>query len=259
MIYQHKNSIGHNFFEMIRYNNFNFEMHMHRHFELIYVRKGELLVDLFFFNEVVKQGECAFIPSNYLHSYKSLTETIVDVCVFSSDFVPKFNNEISKKNIASTKFICEKNILDFAKKVLFVTNNIPNEYTCKGVLYAICGQILSLLTFKKQVERKDVLFNNIIEYIAKNFTKDISLKSMSKELGYEVHYLSKNFRKIIPIHFNKYLNLFRVDRAIELLQNTNKSVSDIAFESGFQSIRTFNRAFLEVVKCAPNEYMIKST
>jgi transcriptional regulator GlxA family with amidase domain len=54
------------------------------------------------------------------------------------------------------------------------------------------------------------------------------------------------------MHFSRYVNLFRVDAATELLQHTDLPITEIALQSGFQSIRNFNRVFLEITGKTPS-------
>ncbi|MBE7087297.1 MAG: helix-turn-helix domain-containing protein [Clostridiales bacterium] len=254
MYYQQKNSVGKYFFEIIRYKDFYFEQHLHRHYELIYVREGATDVKIGNDWEKVSEGECAFIPSNTLHSYKTDETSIVDVCVFSADFIPVFFNEIRQKRPNKCKFTCSKHVLDYAKNELFNVNKKHDVFALKSVLYALAGEILKCIKFTKSLEKTDVLFDKLLEYVSVNFKEDISLDTASKELGYEKHYLSRCFHQVIPMNFSKYINTLRVDFASELLQNTDMSITEIALESGFQSIRNFNRVFCEVTGKTPREF-----
>jgi AraC-like DNA-binding protein len=58
----------------------------------------------------------------------------------------------------------------------------------------------------------------------------------------------------IKINFCSYINILRVNEACSLLQQSDKSIIEIAEESGFSSLRTFNRAFLRHVGISPREY-----
>ena len=127
-------------------------------------------------------------------------------------------------------------------------------YTAKSVLYAISGEILQQIDFKRSTAKKDVLFDRLIDYISENFLEDISLETAAKTLGYEKHYLSRCFHQGMQMNFSRYVNMLRVDTATELLQNSDLSITEIAFSSGFQSVRTFNRVFLELTGKNPRDY-----
>ena len=54
--------------------------------------------------------------------------------------------------------------------------------------------------------------------------------------------------------FNKYVNLLRINKSKKMLETTAKSVTEIALECGYSSLRSFNRTFLAQEKITPTEY-----
>ncbi|MBQ8003086.1 MAG: AraC family transcriptional regulator [Clostridia bacterium] len=65
--------------------------------------------------------------------------------------------------------------------------------------------------------------------------------------------LSRLFNTKLKDGFNDYLNSLRVRNAIELME-TGKSISECAYESGFENLRTFNRAFKKVMGICPSAW-----
>ena len=66
--------------------------------------------------------------------------------------------------------------------------------------------------------------------------------------------LTRLFSETIHIGFHEYLLDLRTEHAKTLLQNTKLPITDIAFQSGFESQRTFNRAFRDFFHVTPREY-----
>ena len=254
MIYQQKNSVGTYYFEMLEYRDFYFSTHMHRHYEVIYVQDGEVVVELDGRKETAKTGQMAFVPSNAIHAYDTPVHSLVDVCIFSADFVPLFAQHISTKQEENCVFSCRPAVREFAERELFCIDRIPDLFTTKAALYAVAGEILANIRFHTTTEKHEILLNRLIQYIAEHYRDELSLKSAAAALGYEPHYLSRCFHKSIPMHFSNYVNLFRVDAATEQLRSSDLSITDIAFNSGFKSIRTFNRAFKEITGQNPHFY-----
>lgn len=54
--------------------------------------------------------------------------------------------------------------------------------------------------------------------------------------------------------FTNFLNIYRLETAIRLLEETDKKITDIALESGFQSVRSFNNSFNLKFGISPREY-----
>jgi len=254
MLYQEKNSVGINYFECIRYENFEFVPHMHRHPELVNVKAGTLVVQSIDRTEHLEAGQYALILSNQIHAYHSLNHTIVDVCIFSEDHVPYFSQDIKGKRASQFTFTCRPFIVEFANRELFLSDRQPDPYMLRSALYAVLREFRDAVSLQTDEKIDEELIDKMLQYVNNYYTEDITLKSMAEEMGYEPHYLSRYFRSHIKMHFSKFINHYRVDAAIEMLKNTNLSITEIAFKSGFQSIRSFNRAFLDITGKTPRNF-----
>jgi AraC-like DNA-binding protein len=98
------------------------------------------------------------------------------------------------------------------------------------------------------------IMNFILDYIAENYRNRITLKTVADALGYDYFYFSRIFCSVFGMHFNDYLNTYRFNAAVSLLLKTNLPITQVALESGFQSIRTFNDVFRRKTGSAPAEY-----
>jgi AraC-like DNA-binding protein len=87
-----------------------------------------------------------------------------------------------------------------------------------------------------------------------NFQQECSLIEAAKASGYDYSYLSRTFKKKTGISFTEYVNQYRISQAAYLLSNTTDSISSIAFACGFNTIRSFNRNFKELIGIPPGEY-----
>lgn len=258
MIYQSHNSNSGNYFQCVKYENFFFVPHIHRHPELIYVQEGSVCVDLGDRLESVNAGEYALIFSNCRHGYHSPEPSLVYVCIFSEDNVPAFAKKIKGMLPKSIRFHCRESITDFALKELFSENRLPDALMLKAGLYAVLSEFLNQAELEPFRNKSDDIVDKMIQYIAENYTEDISLASMAEALGYEKHYLSRCFNAKLKSGFSQYVNWYRIDHAKNLLSNTSLSVSEIALQSGFRTIRSFNRSFLNFVGTVPTDYFTKT-
>ena len=225
---------------------------MHRHPEILFVRQGSIAIESAAGREIINENEFAFIMSNEMHSYSTETGSLVDICIFSSDYVPMVANQMRGKKADRTKFVCRDSVLRYVAEELFVTQSMPEHYILKSALYAVSGEFLSQAKFTEVGKSGESAVDKLAAYVADNFTENISLKSAAGELGYEFHYLSKAFHKRIPMNFSRYVNLYRVENAMFLLRNTDLPITEIALRCGFQSIRNFNRVYLSVTGNTPS-------
>ena len=134
--------------------------------------------------------------------------------------------------------------------------NNSNFAIIYGYLHTIIGTVLKNKTQKTNIEL--TVFNSAIRYIAFNYTNQISLKSISKHIGISQSHLSRIFSQKVEGGFKCYLNLMRVEKAKELLTNTEKSIYEIMQDAGFTDQGTFNRVFKQNTNCTPREYRAKS-
>lgn len=252
MLYQEHNSIGHRFFECIHYDNFEFGPHIHRHPELVHALQGTLVVETEGRREDIAEGGYALLLSNRVHAYHSEVPTSVEVCIFSEDYVPAFAKEVRGKRVQRVGFTCRPHVTAFANEELFIRDRQPDPYQLKAALYAVLGEFLAQVPLEREAGGGDeALIDRILRYVAQNYRENISLAGMAKELGYEAHYLSRYFHSRIPMHFSRFVNYYRVSMATELLNDTELSITDVAMQSGFQSIRSFNRVYREMTGHTP--------
>ena len=113
----------------------------------------------------------------------------------------------------------------------------------------VCHNILT----KKEENTVDII-KNAQDYIAANYSKDIILDDVSKELQISPYYFSKLFKKRTGSNFIEYLTNVRIERAKELLRNTNKSMKEICLEVGYSDANYFSRTFKKNVGVTPSEY-----
>ena len=83
----------------------------------------------------------------------------------------------------------------------------------------------------------------VIRYLTAHFREPLTLEALARALGVSRFHLSHVFSEKIGQGFSAYLASIRIDCACALLAGTNRSVTEIAAESGFESQRSFFRAF----------------
>lgn len=121
----------------------------------------------------------------------------------------------------------------------------------------------SLLHFaEKEVRSKsekfgadsDEAMRKIIKYLDENYREKISLQDLADLVGYHPNYTSEIVSKNLGISFTEYLQRKRLSNATKDLKQSEKKISDIAFDHGFSNVRSFNNAFRESFGRSPSEY-----
>ena len=99
------------------------------------------------------------------------------------------------------------------------------------------------------------LISRLLLYIHKNYDKDLTLSSIATEFGYHPSYISACFKSRLNIGISRYISIIRLKNAILLLHRKKHTVTEIALECGFASMRTFYRVFRSEFGCSPKEYL----
>ncbi len=131
----------------------------------------------------------------------------------------------------------EKNLLDMMYHLL---NNFHHLYYEEE----------SLREDELQFER----FNRIINYLRENYRERVSLGEIAQKEYLTSQYLSYKIKDTFGQSFNDFLNKIRVEESRKLLLNTDKSISEIALETGFSHSRYYNKHFEKLYGLSPADY-----
>ncbi|WP_319414669.1 AraC family transcriptional regulator [Marispirochaeta aestuarii] len=101
---------------------------------------------------------------------------------------------------------------------------------------------------------RNQVLNKIFSYIHENFGQDISLEEAAASVHLSKFYFSRFFRSQTGQTFHAYLNRVRISHAEDLLADTELPVTEVAYQSGFGSIKTFNRQFRTATGTSPSRY-----
>lgn len=97
-------------------------------------------------------------------------------------------------------------------------------------------------------------FKSVITYIDKHYTENLSLDMVASYSGFSKYHFTRLFKQYTNFTYYEYLVFRRLKTAEELLTQPNLSVTEIALQSGFSSISSFNRIFKQKKGCTPSEY-----
>lgn len=94
----------------------------------------------------------------------------------------------------------------------------------------------------------------IAMYIAKNYSSSMKVSDIGNEVGLHPDYANSIFKKAFGVTLNEYIVQERISHAQRMLISTDKSITDISFECGFNSIGRFNAAFRKINQCTPRKF-----
>lgn len=244
MFFELAHSSSENEFDIRYGERIDFPLHIHRSFEFYVQVKGLASITVDEKTYVLQGGQAVLIFPYQMHSYKSSGD---DSAIILGFFSPEMVGEFYKIRHG---FIPKNNVFDFSVEIPDTTN----VFLKKAFAYKICGLFdVDRKYFYK--DKTDIdLAKSILLYIEKNFAKKCSLKDVSAYVGYDYSYISKFFKRKFGITLKNYVNGLRIQRAVNMLKNTGRSVIDIALDCGFGCLRSFDREFLSIIGLKPTEY-----
>ena len=96
-----------------------------------------------------------------------------------------------------------------------------------------------------------------LEYITDHYSEKISISEMAQLAGFSENYFMSLFRQYVGMSCIQYVNHYRIQKAAHALEETTKSVSEIAMIHGFDNISYFNLQFRRTFGMTPREFRSK--
>ena len=226
--------------------------HFHSAQEILLVKRGRMLARINEREYHINGGEGCFVDKFCIHGFYDLEDnTEIYVFVGNSDFFEVLQSDMC--GMPPVKFnFCD---FDLLNKMMECYKGTDNEgiriilfKSMLSFLMARIAQKNTLTKYREVKSTKDIC--EILSYICDHFREDISLQSLAEHFGYSPQYFSSMFHKHMNINLTEYINIARVNYARKLLKG-DKSIAEIAYESGFNSLNSFYRAYKKVFGCAP--------
>ncbi len=98
----------------------------------------------------------------------------------------------------------------------------------------------------------------VFSWVENNYINQITLEQAAERANFSMYHFSRFFKQATGIPFARYLNNYRISVAVNHLLSSSDPVSEIAFRSGFSSLKTFNRVFKQLKGISPGEFRKKS-
>ena len=249
MFYEYTHLGSPDYLKIERGENFNFPPHLHQCFEIIIVTSGSMKITVDNKENILKKGEALMIFPNQIHALDSEKSEHI-LCIFSPKLVQAYATKVTDRTPGSGIFCPDEYLI----RALDMLDTSASSVEKKGILYSLCAQFDKNAKYSAKSSDKENLIHKIFSYVENNFSEECSLLNLSEEIGYDYSYLSRYFKKAIGISFNSYVTHYRLSNACYLMENTHLSIAQCAFESGFYSLRSFNRCFKEYLNTTPTQY-----
>lgn len=252
--------------------------HWHEEIEIIYVEKGEFILNIDMTPITVKEGECYFINSESLHSaygmkdYDSLYHAIVfDLNILSSSIYDycqsKFIDPLINKQYLFP--LCLNNEAESDIKIISQVKEIISAYKEKGAGWELFIKSLLLKImyymayYNKFIVQKNLvsrdnykiqLIKKAINYIHLNYGSKIYIEDLAREINMNKEYFCRFFKALTGKTPIDYINYYRIEQAAKILKTQDKKILDVCLQVGFENFSYFIKKFKEYKKCTPSRF-----
>lgn len=243
-------------------------LHWHKHIEIIYMTSGHGIFNIGTKMIEAFPGDLLIVNPGELHSGYSVDNTIVNfyAIVFDASLlanqlpdsfyhqylVPVVEGKLVLPSGISTDSPAYAPFRNLVESILeeFSHGKAGSQSAIHALLtlfFVYLQRDYGITALKKgnsnANEEMVARFKELIKYIEENYHRKILIEQAAKLVNMSPYYFCKLFKKTTGKTFIEYLNLYRINRAEELLQTTELPVSLVAEKVGFCNINYFDRVF----------------
>jgi len=240
------------------------ELHYHHSYEIYILTKGKrtYLIDDNLYE--ISEGDVILIPPMMLHKTIGKEEYGRYLISFSENYLSKyFTNEA--KEMLLTCFSARCIHLVGSKLITFVhliDKLIQSYESIDNMSFIYLSNIIAILTESMQsssyahplTSKTNKTILSIIEYIDTNYKNIDSIDEIADKHFITKYHLCRLFKNTTDISLVKYINTVKIHKACVLLNNSNKNITEIAYETGFNSSMYFCKTFKSLMGMTPSEY-----
>lgn len=261
--------------ERIHDSTWEMRPNIHDHFEMVYVKKGDIVYRVNETDVPLNRYELILMKPNQRHHVTVVSKEACELYVLSFSFDSADESE-SHHLTEFMDFLNTDNELSYIKLSLSKKNDFTSifekivrerkkAYMWNDVMVNLLMMELFVLLSrnireeweqdikKRSVKMKELLISSK-EYIEANYNKDITLADVASYIFFSESYFAHSFKQEFGISPKSYLLKVRVEAAKELLETTQMKIGEIALAVGFSGQQRFNDMFKKNEGVTPLKY-----
>ena len=246
--------------------NLSYMAHWHQEIELILIDAGSLVLGVNQERLTLLPGDLAVLGSRDIHYYESVEEACTySILIFSPELVncPSLwpaNSDLSQA-VLDAGIIRDEVISPLIKETIteLKTQNTLYKELVRGNLQRICALLERELgrPKKKGLSGRDPVqqrMRQTLEFIHRQYRKPLRLEDAASLAAMSPSHFSRVFSGYMGENFSAYVNNVRLEKILPRLAANDESILTIAMDSGFESLRTFNRVFKKHFAQSPRSW-----
>lgn len=240
----------------VRVGCFTTDWHIHPKHQLLYAEEGVLHLHSGKHQLILPSRHGAWIPAHRLHKIHSNSPDLYLRNLY-------FHERKKDEEILRQFHIFP--ISTLAREMIVYTQIWPTEGKAAKTERSFLGTIrLLAIDWCKQTiplvlpTTENEPLDKVTVYIGDNLMNPLRLDTVAQRYGFSGRTLLRLFKDQLGMTFGAYIRVARIIRAIELLTDPNASVTEVAYEVGYNSLSSFSRAFQQLTGVKPRDYLRNS-
>ncbi len=204
-------------------------IHWYHELELFVLQTGKVKINLVDYELIPESGEGFFINSNVFHN-----------------IIPLAKSRKYRSIVFDSSIVAGKTGSIFEQRYLLpLTNSKVKSYLFDQTIRVISKTI---------TDNSRITFKNMIIWLQEHYQEPITVNQLSKAMGICVRECQKIFASLLHTTPIQYLTRYRIIMACEFLLNSNHSISEIAYDCGFDNPSYFSMQFKKITNMTPRAY-----
>ncbi|OZB95107.1 AraC family transcriptional regulator [Paenibacillus sp. XY044] len=253
---------------------FLFAPHWHEEVEIVYVAESGARIELNHHLCELRKGEILMIKPGEVHSFMPGTGRLL-IIVFRMYFLTGTSQcgpeEQSLKTLVSHNTVIPAHLVQKANLALMMKAIAEEEagkqpgykWAMKARLYDLIVRLIRLGPSQTEEDcpggacsqsKKFAFIEEVCEYLEQHYDQPLKLDDIAEHTNFNKFYLCKLFKEARGMTVMDYLNQYRISQAKWDLLGGAESILQIAVQSGFNNLNSFNRIFKKYNGCTPSEF-----
>lgn len=235
--------------------------HMHRELEVVLYRGGRTTAHVDSARYDLQAGDALLIFPGQIHRYETMQKESFRLFLVDPTLVPDLASVLESSVPTSSLIRGAGNderirmLTDALAEACEVNKESPYRQALQnGYLGALLSELLSRMELLPTSRSDSDAMRSIVAFCSENYCRDLSLAVLEENLGLSRYYISHLLGERLGLRFNDYINSLRIREACRLLSCSDESMTEISDRVGFNTLRTFNRAFIKQMNVPPSDY-----
>ncbi len=237
--------------------NYRLERQNYQSFMLTYVKKGSFICIYDNKYYLVPQDSLCFIDCMTPHKTWGAEEYTVCYIHIIHPMLSRFFGYITSISSPVIPLYGDSiGFLDCVDKIhKMIRENCYDSDIASSLIYSMLIKLKNLVeTSSSAMPTVPVYINNLILYIEEHYREKLTLKLLADLVGFSPNYLDSAFKKYVGTSMGRYISLLRLKKSQKLLLTSEKSLSEIALETGYGDVQALIRSYKKYFNTTPMKY-----